>query len=183
MSRIGKKPVPIPDKAKVSVAGDVVTVESGSKKLTLKTPRWVKVAVDAGAKQALVTIDEAEKANRQARANWGSTRAHLSNMMLGVTKGFEKTLEVNGVGWGAVMAGKTLDLKVGYANILKIPVPAGLEVSVEKNFIKIKGADRQAVGQLAAVVRSKKKPEPYNAKGIKYSDEVIKRKQGKAFGA
>jgi large subunit ribosomal protein L6 len=167
----------------VSVAGDVVTVESGSKKLTLKAPRGVKVEVDGGAKAVKVTIDPESKDNRQARADWGSTRAHINNMLIGVTKGFEKTLEVNGVGWGATIGGKTIDLKVGYANILKIPIPAGLEVAVDKTFIRIKGADRQAVGQLAAVVRAQKKPEPYNAKGIKYSDEVIKRKQGKAFGA
>lgn len=183
MSRIGKKLIPAPDKAKISVAGDTVTVEGGGKKLTHRVPAGVTVAYDAGAKSVRVTIDDKDKDNRQTRANWGSTRAIVSNMITGVTTGFERVLEVNGVGWGATVGGKTLDLKLGYANVIKVPIPAGLEVSVDKNFIKIKGADKQAVGQLASVVRSKRKPEPYNAKGIKYQEEVIKRKQGKAFGA
>lgn len=182
MSRIGKKPIPVPDKAKVSVSGAVVTVEGSGKKLTHTAPAGVNVAFDAGEKVVRVTIEAKDAENRQTRANWGSTRAIINNMVTGVTKGFEKTLEVNGVGWGAT-AGKTLDLKLGFANIIKVPIPLGVEVVVEKNFIKIKGADKQAVGQLASVVRSKRKPEPYNGKGIKYQEEVIKRKQGKAFGA
>lgn len=183
MSRIGKKIIPVPDKAKVSVAGDTVTVESGGKKLTHRVPSGVAVAFDAGAKAVRVTIADESKDDRQARANWGSTRAIVSNMITGVTTGFERVLEVNGVGWGAVVGGKTLDLKLGYANLIKVPIPAGLEVTVDKSLIRIKGADKQAVGQLASVVRSKRKPEPYNAKGVKYQEEVIKRKQGKAFGA
>ena len=183
MSRIGKKPITIPDKVKVSIAGDAVTVESGARKLTRRLPARVKVEVDTGAKAVVCTIADADMDDRQVRADWGSTRAHIGNMITGVTKGFEQRLEINGVGWGATVGGKTLDLKVGYANIIKVPIPAGVEVAVDKNFVNIKGADAQAVGQFAAVVRSKRKPEPYNGKGIKYIEEVIKRKQGKAFGA
>lgn len=183
MSRIGKKLIPVPDKVKVTVAGDTVTVESGSKKLTRRLPGRVNVEFVAADKAVRCTISDADKDVRQVRADWGSTRAHIENMITGVTKGFEKRLEINGVGWGATVGGKTLDLKVGLANIIKVPIPAGVDVAVDKNFVNIKGADAQAVGQFAAVVRSKRKPEPYNGKGIKYLEEVIKRKQGKAFGA
>lgn len=183
MSRIGKKPIPVPDKVKVSVAGDTVTVESGAKKLSRRIPERVNVEFVAAEKAVRCTIADADADNRQAKADWGSMRAHIDNMITGVTKGFERRLEINGVGWGATIGGKTLDLKVGLANIIKVPIPAGVEVAVDKNFVNIKGADVQAVGQFAAVVRSKRKPEPYNAKGIKYIEEVIKRKQGKAFGA
>ncbi len=181
MSRIGKKPIPIPANAKINVAGADVTVESGSKKLTRRVPDSVSVKVDGDS--VLVTVHDAQLENRQARADWGTTRALINNMLVGVTKGFEKTLEINGVGWQATVGGKTLDLKIGFANIIKVPIPQGVEVNVDKNFVKIKGADKQVVGQFAAVVRSKRKPEPYNAKGIKYQEEVIRRKQGKAFGA
>ncbi len=181
MSRIGKKPIPIPSNAKVQVAGADVTVEAGSKKLTRRVANGVNVQVDGSS--VLVTIPESAMGNRQARADWGTTRALISNMLVGVTKGFERTLEINGVGWQATVGGKTLDLKIGFANIIKVPIPLGLEVNVEKNFVKIKGPDKQVVGQFAAVVRSKRKPEPYNGKGIKYQEEVIRRKQGKAFGA
>jgi large subunit ribosomal protein L6 len=183
MSRLGKKPVPVPGNVKIEVAPGKVTVSSGSKSLTLPVRPEVKVAFDAAAKAVSVTIDPKKADDAQTKALWGTTRAHISNMIKGVTDGFQRSLEVVGVGFTAVVAGKTLDLKVGYANMIKVPIPLGVEVSVEKQIITVKGADRQAVGQFASVVRSKRKPEPYNGKGIKYTDEVIKKKQGKAFGA
>lgn len=184
MSRIGKKPVPVPSNVKVSIGSDrVVSVESGSKKLTMTHRPEVRVSYDEGAKAVRVGIDEADAEKREVRAYWGMTRAIINNMVNGVTKGYEKTLEINGVGWGAVNAGKTLDLKLGYANVIKIPIPMGVDVNVDRNFVKISGADRQAVGQFAAVVRAQRKPEPYNGKGIKYTTETIRRKQGKAFGS
>lgn len=183
MSRLGKKPVPVPANVKVDVAGDKVTVSSGSKSLVLNKRPEVKVAFDAGSRLVSVSIDEKNQENKVVKAFWGSTRAHIANMIKGVTDGYQKQLEVIGVGYVATVAGKTLDLKVGFANVLKVPIPVGVEVSVEKQFITVKGADKQAVGQFASVVRSKRKPEPYNGKGIKYTTETIRRKQGKAFGS
>lgn len=183
MSRLGKKPVPVPANVKVDIAGDKITVASGSKTLSLNKRPEVGVAYDSGARLVSVSISEADKENRLVRAFWGTTRAHIANMIKGVTEGYQKQLEVVGVGFTATVAGKTLDLKVGFANVLKVPIPAGVEVSVEKQFITVKGSDKQAVGQFASVVRSKRKPEPYNGKGIKYTTETIRRKQGKAFGS
>ena len=183
MSRLGKKPVPVPANVKVDVAGDKITVAAGNKTLTLTKRPEVKVAYDAGARLVNVSIDETNMQDRFYRACWGSTRAHIANMIKGVSEGYQKQLEVVGVGYVATVAGKTLDLKVGFANIIKVPIPMGLEVSVDKQIITVKGADKQSVGQFASVVRSKRKPEPYNGKGIKYTTETITRKQGKAFGS
>ena len=119
----------------------------------------------------------------QNRAYWGLTRALIANMIVGVTEGYAKRLEVVGVGWGAKMQGKTLQLNVGYSNPVMKPVPPGLDVAVEGAFIRISGTDKQAVGQFAAETRAARPPEPYNGKGIKYVDEVIIRKQGKVFGS
>jgi large subunit ribosomal protein L6 len=138
-----------------------------------ESEKAVKVALAPG-----VSLDDAA-----ARAHWGTTRAHIRNMIDGVTKGYEKTMEVVGVGWTAAMAGKQLKLVVGFANPLIMDVPPGLTVTVDKQFVKVAGSDKQAVGQFASAMRQKRKPEPYNGKGIKYTTETIKRKQGKQFGA
>jgi large subunit ribosomal protein L6 len=183
MSRLGKKPVPVPANVTVAVQGDKVTVSSGSKTLVLNKRPEVNVAFEKDAKQVVVSIPAEHAEDRFVRAAWGTTRALVQNMIKGVTDGFEKQLEVNGVGYTATVAGKNLDLKVGFANVIKVPIPMGVEVTVDKQLIKVKGTDKQAVGQFAAVVRSKRKPEPYNAKGIKYTTETIRRKQGKAFGS
>lgn len=183
MSRLGKKPVAVPGNVKVDLAPGKVTISSGAKSLSMPVRPEVKVAYDAGAKEVRVSIDPKDESDSQVRALWGTTRANIANMVKGVTEGFQRSLEVVGVGFTAVVAGKTLDLKVGFANQIKVPIPMGVEVSVDKQIITVKGADRQAVGQFASVVRSKRKPEPYNGKGIKYTDEVIRKKQGKAFGA
>lgn len=183
MSRLGKKPVEVPANVKVETSPGKVIVSSGSKSLTLMHRPEVKVVFDPTKRLVNVSIDPGDEENSQVRAFWGSTRAHIANMVRGVTQGFEKKLEVVGVGYTAAVAGKTLDLKVGFANTIRVPIPAGLDVSVDKQVITVRGADRGAVGQFAAEVRSKRKPEPYNSKGIKYVDEVIRKKQGKAFGA
>lgn len=183
MSRLGKKPVQIPANVNVSVSGGKVTVAGGKSTLAMVHRPEVKVAVDGAAKIVSVSIDPKDAENSQVRAYWGMTRALIQNMVDGVTKGYEKTMEVVGVGFTAVVNGKNLDLKLGFANTIKMPIPPGLEVSVDKQFVKIKGADRQLVGQFAADMRAKRKPEPYNGKGVKYQTEVIKKKQGKAFGS
>ncbi|MBL0927085.1 MAG: 50S ribosomal protein L6 [Phycisphaerales bacterium] len=183
MSRLGKKPVAIPANVKVETSGRTVKVSSGANQLAFTHRPEVKVTVDDKAKQVVCSLDEAVAGDGNGKAYWGLTRAMIQNMVNGVTKGYEKTLEVVGVGFTAEVAGKDLKLKLGFANPIMVPIPAGVKVSVDKQFVKIQGADKHAVGQFAAAVRAKRKPEPYNGKGVKYTDEVIRRKEGKAFGA
>lgn len=183
MSRIGKKPIAVPANVKVTVASGKVTVEGPKGSLSIVARPEVKVAWNQDEKSLAVTIDEKDRSNRFVRAYWGLTRSLLSNMVKGVTEGFSKTLEIVGVGWSAQLAGSQLKLQLGYAAPVLVDIPATVKVSVEKQIVKIEGPDKQAVGQFAAVVRSKRKPEPYNGKGVKYIDEVIRRKEGKKFGA
>lgn len=183
MSRIGKKPIDIPSGVKISLAGHEVTVAGAKQTLKLTHRPEVKVALSDDGKQVVVSIDESSMEERFVRACWGTTRANIANMIVGVTKGYEKTLEVVGVGWTAALQGKNLKLVVGLANPLIVPIPTGLDVTVDKQLVKIKGPDKQMVGEFAASTRALRKPEPYNGKGIKYLEEVIKRKQGKAFGS
>lgn len=183
MSRIGKKSIAVPAKVDVTVDAGKVTVASGGKSLVLPLRPEVVVTHDKDAKEITVGLSEGTDPDlRFSRAIWGTTRANINNMIVGVTQGYEKKLEVVGVGYNATLAGQNLNLKVGFANTISVPVPPGVEVTVDKQLITIKGADKQAVGEFAATVRSKRKPEPYNGKGIKYSTEVVRRKQGKAFG-
>ena len=121
--------------------------------------------------------------SKLARALWGTTRARIQNMIVGVTEGYVRKLEVVGVGWGAKQAGKNLQLNVGYANPVIMAPPAGVQFGIEGNVITVSGPDKAAVGEFAAEIRAKRPPEPYNGKGIKYAEEVIQRKQGKVFGA
>jgi large subunit ribosomal protein L6 len=179
MSRLGKKPVTL-GKASASISGRNVTISNGNASLSYEHRPEVSVTHDADSKSLVVAIDENSANSKEIRAYWGMTRALLANMVTGVTEGYSKTLEVVGVGYTATLSGKNLDLKLGFANTIRVPVPQGLDVQVEKQVIKIKGADKQMVGQFAAEVRAKRKPEPYNGKGVKYSDEVVRRKQGKA---
>jgi large subunit ribosomal protein L6 len=179
MSRIGKKPVSIP-------AG--VTVDSKDETLKVKGPKGElslnlhpKVKVEKNDSEVLVTVSNQD--NKQQKALWGLYRALINNMVTGVTTGFTKVLEINGVGYKAEMKGKALVLQLGYSHPIELETPQGLEAKVEKNTITISGIDRQAVGQFAAVIRSKRKPEPYKGKGIKYQNEVIRRKAGKVVKA
>jgi large subunit ribosomal protein L6 len=178
MSRIGKKPIPLPENVKVAVNGTDVVVESGKNKLSFKTTPNVSVKVDSAAKTVVV---ERKNDDRFSRAMHGTVRARIANMIEGVTKGYVKELEVNGVGWTAKVAGTKVELVVGYADTRIVDFPTGVKVEVTQNRIKVSGADKQAVGQVAAEIRSHRPPEPYNGKGIKYVDEHIVRKQGKAF--
>jgi large subunit ribosomal protein L6 len=180
MSRIGKKPIPVPDSVKVAVADGGVVVESGKNKLSFSFKPQVSVRFDAKAKAVIV---ERAGDDRTSRALHGTTRATIANMVKGVTQGFAKELELIGVGWTVAVQGAKIVLTVGYANPREVAIPAGVKVEVQGNKIKISGADKHAVGQLAAIVRAQRPPEPYNGKGIKYSDERIVRKQGKAFAA
>ena len=180
MSRIGKKPVPVPDKVKVAVNGRTITVEGAKSKLSFAHRPEVAVRFDDKAKEVVV---ERSVETREARAYHGLTRALIQNMITGVTTGYSKELEINGVGWQAQLKGKKLVLTVGFANQIELEVPQGVTVEVQQNRVKVSGPDKQAVGQFASKVRAQRKPEPYNGKGIKYVDEKIIRKAGKAFAS
>ncbi len=180
MSRIGKKPIPLPANVKVNVGNDrTVTVESGSNRLSITHRPEVKVTVDEAEKQVVVERQDNE---RESRAFHGLTRSLIQNMITGVTTGFSKELEINGVGWTAQVQGQRVGMNVGYADTKYVPIPNGVTVDVQGNRVKVSGMDKQAVGQCAAQIRATRKPEPYNGKGVKYIDERIIRKAGKAFG-
>ena len=178
MSRIGQKPIPVLDGVKVSVNGRKVQVEGPKGKLEWEHRREVTVKFEADKKQVVVTRDDDE---RQSRALHGLTRALVSNMILGVKNGYEEKLEIVGVGYQASLKGKNLTLRVGLANELVRPIPAGLNVTCpDATHIVIQGCDKQLVGQFAAEIRSLRKPEPYKGKGDRYQGEHIKLKPGKA---
>ncbi len=179
MSRIGKKPVSVPDGVKVAVADRTVSIEGPLGKLEWQFRPEVDLTFDADAKQVTVTR---HNDSRPARALHGLTRALVQNMIVGVTKGYEKRLEVVGVGYIAAVQNDTLQLRVGYANELQVPIPQGLTVTCpDQQHVSVKGIDKQLVGQFAAEVRALRKPEPYKGKGIRYEGEQVRRKQGKAM--
>lgn len=179
MSRIGKKPVALQG-AKANVNGRVVTVQSGNATLSYTHEPEVKVTVDEDSNQVFV---ERTRESRRAKAMHGLTRSLIYNMVQGVTQGFTRDLEITGVGWNAQVQGQKLALNIGYADTRYLDIPSDLNVSVEQGGrIKVAGADKQAVGQLAARIRGQRPPEPYNGRGIKYAEEQIVRKEGKAFG-
>jgi large subunit ribosomal protein L6 len=178
MSRIGKSPVSLPKGVKAAVVNGVLTVEGplGKHERTLHSA--VSVAVDPAAGQISVTRSSD---NRIARSVHGLTRALAANMVEGVSKGYEKKLEIVGVGYLAALQKNMLQLRVGFANELQVPIPSGLTVTVpDQTHISIKGIDKQLVGQFAAEVRAMRKPEPYKGKGIRYENEQVRRKAGKA---
>lgn len=178
MSRIGRKPVEIPDGVKVSLEGNTVNVEGPKGKLSFTHRDEVKVEVTEDGKTVNVTRDSDQGL---ARALHGLTRALINNMVLGVKTGYEKKLEIQGVGYQASVKEKVLTLRVGFANELKLPIPDGLTVVCPDNtHVNVSGCDKQSVGQFAAYVRSLRKPEPYKGKGVRYVGEVVKIKQGKS---
>ena len=182
MSRIGRKPVPVPANVKVSVADSTIQVEGPKGKLSWSFRSEIGVRYDAATKQVLVERPDDE---RQSRALHGLTRSLINNMVQGVTAGYTKKLEIVGVGYQAQLKkANTVALQVGYANQVVLEAPAGVSVAVpDPTHVTISGADKQAVGQFAAVVRKVRPPEPYKGKGIRYEGEVVRRKSGKAFGS
>jgi large subunit ribosomal protein L6 len=179
MSRIGNRPVQIPDGVKVQVTDHTVSVEGPKGKLQWEHRPEVAVSVDAAAKTITVTRRDDM---RESRALHGLTRALVQNMVVGVKEGYEKRLEIVGVGYLAAVLGQVLQLRVGLANELQVPIPEGVKVTVpDQQHIVIQGIDKQVVGQFAAEVRAKRKPEPYKGKGIRYLGEPVRRKQGKAM--
>lgn len=188
MSRIGKRPIEVPAGVKVAISDRTVRIEGPKGKLSFTHRPEVKVTWAESEKAIKCSIDEARAGEKEVRAYWGTTRALIRNMIDGVTKGYERNLQVVGTGWSAAVSGKQLKLVLGLAAPVMMQIPDGLTVTVDKTVgdttpIKVAGNDRQLVGQFASAVRSKRKPEPYNGKGVKYTEEVIRRKQGKQFGA
>ncbi|MBI3889440.1 50S ribosomal protein L6 [Candidatus Saccharibacteria bacterium] len=175
MSRIGKLPIAIPSGVTITVDSDVITVKGAKGDLTVPHLSDVTVSIEDG--NAIVTRKDDE---RIAKAQHGLQRALLNNAVEGVTKGFEKKLEVNGVGFRVATSNNVLDMSLGFSHPVQYTAPAGIALTNEKMTITVTGIDKQQVGQVAAEIRSLKKPEPYKGKGIKYADEVILRKAGKA---
>lgn len=174
MSRIGKKPIGIPDKVEVKVNGLTVDVKGPKGQLVYTFQKEVKIEKT----DKEITVNPTNQSNT-ARAQWGLTRTLLGNMVTGVTTGFVKSLEFNGVGYKAAVSGSTLTLNLGYSHPIEYKLPKGIEAKVNKNVIEIHGCDKELVGFVAAKVRSFREPEPYKGKGLKYTDETIIRKAGK----
>ena len=177
MSRVGRSPVVLDKTVKVTVAGDNTVTVKGPK-YTLTVPVRPEITVNVG--EESLTL-EPKNSQPQTRAYHGLYRALLQNAVTGVSKGWSKVLELNGVGYRAAVSGKKLDLTLGFSHPISFPIPEGIEVTVEKQTsVTIKGADKGLVGEVSAKIRSFRPPEPYLGKGIKYSDEVIKKKAGKS---
>ena len=175
MSRVGKKPVPVPSGVTATVTGQLVKVKGQKGELSFTVPDKVSVSMQDNA----ITVDPRDQ-SKEARSLWGTSRAQVAVLMEGVSKGFEKKLEINGVGYRAAMAGKMLKLSLGYSHDVDYEVPAGLTITTPRpTEIVIAGIDKQKVGQAAAEIRDFRGPEPYKGKGVKYSDEVIIRKEAK----
>lgn len=174
MSRIGKNPVEVPAEIKVSVDGPIVTFVKGNVTRTLDTKGNVAIELDG---QTLTFKNLSD--SREHRAFWGTYRSLSANIVKGLTEGFTKQLEINGVGYRAAVQGKVLNLQLGHSHDINYDIPAGLDISVEKNVITIKGSDNQQIGQVAAEIRAFRPPEPYKGKGVKYMEETIVRKAGK----
>ena len=178
MSRVGRNPIAIVDGVKVAIADRTGSVEGPKGKLAFTHREEVSVAVAEDGKTLQVSRKNDE---RESRAYHGLTRALINNMILGVKNGYEKKLEIIGVGYLAAIKGKVLQLRVGYANELHLTIPEGLDVACpDQTHVNIKGCDKQAVGQFAAYIRSLRKPEPYKGKGVRYLGEKVKLKPGKS---
>ncbi|MCY1152005.1 MAG: 50S ribosomal protein L6 [Sphaerochaetaceae bacterium] len=176
MSRIGKMPVALPAGVKVTVKDGILSVEGPKGKLTQEVRK--EVSFDVQKEQIVVTRKDESKASRSFH---GLYRQLLNNMIVGVTKGYTKNLIVNGVGYRAEVKGNLLVLNLGYSNIIEFVIPEGITITVEgQNKIAVSAIDKQLVGQTAAEIRSLRKPEPYKGKGVRYEDEVIRRKVGKS---
>ena len=175
MSRVGKYPVTVPSGVTVEIANRILKAKGKLGELSLRLSDEVDAKLEGG---KVVVTPRSE--TKRARTLWGTTRAHVNNMVGGVSKGFSKTLDINGVGYRAQVQGKNLQLQLGFSHDVIYPIPAGVTIKCEKpTQITISGADRQRVGQVAAEIRAFRKPEPYKGKGIKYDNERILRKEGK----
>ena len=179
MSRIGKLPITIPAEVTVTLNGQHLALKGPKGSLELTAHDQVMVAFA----DQKISVQVKNPDNQFDRALWGLTRALIANAVIGVTKGYEQKLEINGVGFKAAVAGKTLNLNLGFSHPVAFPIPEGITMTVEKNVVTISGIDKQLVGETAATIRRLKPPEPYKGKGIKYAEEVIRRKAGKVVKA
>lgn len=178
MSRIGKKPVSIPEGVEVKVSGNEITVKGAKGTLMFSHRREVKVTIEENIAM-VAKLGETKK----AQAIWGTTAKLIANMIVGVTAGFQKQLELNGVGFRMAVAGRKLNMALGFSHPVEMVIPEGLEAKVENNVLTLSGIDKQQVGEFAAVVRKLKKVEPYKGKGFRYVGEVVRRKEGKKAAA
>jgi large subunit ribosomal protein L6 len=178
MSRIGKKPVPVPSNVTATISGQTVKMKGPKGELSFTVPDALKVErSDEGIDISLL------EDSKLARSRWGMSRTQVANLIKGVTEGYSQDLEIHGVGFKASMKGKdTLTLSIGYSHDVVLKIPAGIEIKVagaKQELLNVSGIDKQAVGQIAAEIRSSRKPEPYQGKGIRYKGEYIFRKEGK----
>ena len=175
MSRIGKKPILVPAGVTANVSGQMVKVKGPKGELSLRVVDEIGVELT---KEGVVVAPRV--ADRRGRAMWGMQRTQINNLITGVSKGYTRNLDITGVGFRAAVQGKNLQLQLGYSHDVVYPIPVGIDIKCEKpTMIAISGIDAQKVGQVAAEIRSYREPEPYKGKGIRYSDEVIRRKEGK----
>ncbi|WP_457592869.1 50S ribosomal protein L6 [Hydrogenimonas sp.] len=174
MSRIGKKPIDIPAGVEAKVEGTEVVVSKGKDTKRLDTHGRVDIEI---ADNKIIFHRKGD--DKASSAFWGTYRALTQNIIIGLTQGFEKKLEINGVGYRAAVKGKVLELQLGFSHPVNYEIPEGIQIAVEKNIVSVKGQDKQKVGQVAAEIRAFRPPEPYKGKGVKYVDEVILRKAGK----
>lgn len=179
MSRIGKQIITIPSGVDVNVNGQHVTVKGPKGVLELDLAQGIGLNIEG----TELTTTIANPDDQQLRMLWGTNASLVKNMIIGVSEGFKKELEVNGVGYKVAAQGNKLNLSLGFSHQIDFPLPKGVEAEVDKNKITISGIDKQAVGQVASQIRALRKPEPYKGKGIKYVEEVIRRKAGKAAGS
>ena len=174
MSRIGKKPIEIPQGVEVKTEDQKIVIKGPKGELSQEVRPEIEVLI----KEGKIFVSP-KKETKETKAFWGLTRALLANLIQGVTEGFEKKLEIKGVGYRASLEGENLDLKVGFSHPVEIKKPAGINFSVEKNIITVSGINKQLVGEMAAKIRRIRPPDPYKGKGIRYLGEVIRKKEGK----
>lgn len=175
MSRVGSSPVAIPEGADVQITGQMISAKGKLGEMSVNIPTDIEITQEDGA-----IVFKPRSNNKRTRMAWGTSRSLVSNLVTGVTEGFTKRLEITGVGYRAAVQGESLNLQLGYSHDVNFPIPDGIDIKCETpTAIVISGADKQAVGQVAAKIRGFRKPEPYKGKGVRYHDEQILRKEGK----
>ncbi|MFZ5571598.1 MAG: 50S ribosomal protein L6 [Thermodesulfobacteriota bacterium] len=174
MSRVGKKPVTIPDKTKVTYKDRVITVQGEKGKLTLHIHPAVDLKIENQVIEVVMGVE-----SRKNKALQGLTRSLVANIITGVSQGFEKKLEINGIGYRAELQGKNIQFNLGYSHPIVFPLPEGITAAIDRSIIKLSGIDKELLGRTAAVIRELRPPEPYKGKGVKYAEEHIQRKAGK----
>ena len=174
MSRVGKKPIPIPPKAEVGYADQVITVKGPKGTLTRQIHPDVDLKIDGGMIQVVI-----QSGQKDLGALQGLTRSLVANMVTGVSQGFERALEINGIGYRASLKGSSIEFSLGYSHPIVFDLPEGISAQIDKNVLRLQSIDKEALGQTAASIRRLRPPEPYKGKGIKYAEEHIQRKAGK----